>query len=63
MPYDRVELRMITPEADSELAKSDDWLRLLVQHELLHIIHLDVIHGLPAIINLVIGKSWPPNVV
>ena len=63
VPYDRVELRMITPEADSELAKSDDWLRLLVQHELLHIIHLDVIHGLPAIINLVIGKSWPPNVV
>lgn len=63
VPYDRVELRTITPDDTSELARSDDWLRLLVQHEVLHIVHLDVIHGLPAIVNLVIGKSWPPNIV
>ncbi len=61
VPYDRVELRAVTPESDSELAKTDDWLRLLVQHELTHVVHLDVIHGLPAVINLVIGKRWPPN--
>lgn len=63
VPYDRVELRAVTPEDDSELSKNDDWLRLLVQHELLHIVHLDVIHGLPAVVNLVFGKVWPPNVV
>ncbi|HEY1100881.1 MAG TPA: hypothetical protein VGF99_18220, partial [Myxococcota bacterium] len=62
-PYDRVELRAVTPPSDSELGKSDDWLRLLVQHELLHIVHLDVIHGFPAVVNLVLGKRWPPNVV
>ncbi|HEY1100851.1 MAG TPA: hypothetical protein VGF99_18065, partial [Myxococcota bacterium] len=63
VPYDRVELRAVTPPSDSELGKSDDWLRMLVQHELLHIVHLDVIHGFPAVINLVLGKRWPPNVV
>ena len=53
VPYNRVELRTITPDDTSELARSDDWLRLLVQHEVLHIVHLDVIHGLPAVVNLV----------
>jgi len=63
VPYDRVELRAITPEDDSELAKTDDWLRLLVQHEVLHIVHLDIIHGVPAAVNMVLGKVWPPNAV
>jgi len=63
VPYNRVELRAVTPEDDSELAKNDDWLRLLVQHELLHIVHLDIVHGLPAVVNLVFGKVWPPNSV
>lgn len=63
VPYDNVELRAVTPEDDSELAKTDDWLRLLIQHEIFHIVHLDIIHGLPAIVNVVLGKSWPPNSV
>lgn len=62
VPYDRLELRAVTPEDDSELARTDDWLRLLVQHEMLHVVHLDVVHGLPAVVNVVLGKSWPPNV-
>ncbi len=63
VPYDRVELRAVTPEDDSELAKTDEWLRLLVQHEVFHIVHLDIIHGVPAAVNLVLGKVWPPNAV
>jgi Tol biopolymer transport system component len=63
VPYNRVELRAITPEDDSELAKNDDWLRLLVQHEFMHIAHLDVVHGLPAVVNVMLGKVWPPNSV
>lgn len=63
VPYNRVELRTITPDDTSELGRTEDWLRLLVQHEVLHIAHLDVVHGLPAIVNVVIGKSWPPNIV
>ena len=63
VPYDHLELRAVSPEDDSELAHTDDWLRMLVQHEMLHVVHLDVIHGLPAVVNVVLGKSWPPNVV
>lgn len=63
VPYNRVELRTITPDDASDLARSDEWLRLLVQHEVFHIAHLDVVHGLPAVVNLVLGKSWPPNIV
>lgn len=63
VPYNRVELRAITPDDGSELARTDDWLRLLVQHEVLHIVHLDIVHGIPAAVNLVLGKVWPPNVV
>jgi hypothetical protein len=63
VPYNRVELRTVTPDDTSELGRTEDWLRLLVQHEVLHIAHLDVVHGLPAIVNVVIGKSWPPNIV
>ena len=63
VPYDRVELRAITPEDNSELAKTSQWLRLLVQHEIMHVVHLDVVHGLPSVVNVVLGKSWPPNLI
>ena len=63
VPYNRVELRAITPDDDSELGAHDDWMRLLVQHEIFHVVHLDVVHGVPAVVNLAFGKLWPPNVV
>ena len=63
VPYNLIDLRAVTPEDDSELAKADDWMRLLVQHEILHVVHLDVVHGVPAIVNVVLGKSWPPNLI
>lgn len=61
VPYDNVELRAVTPEDDSELSKTDEWMRLLIQHEIFHIVHLDIVHGLPAVVNVVLGKTWPPN--
>ncbi len=63
VPYDSVDLRTITPESDSELSNTDEYLRLLVQHEIMHIVHLDDIHGFPSVVNLVVGKVWPPNLV
>ena len=63
VPYDSVELRAITPEGDSELGATDEYLRLLVQHEILHVVHLDTIHGVPAVVNVVVGKVWPPNII
>lgn len=63
VPYDLIDLRATTPESDSELAVTDEYLRLLVQHEMLHVVHLDTIHGVPAVVNLAIGKVWPPNLL
>ncbi len=63
VPYNRVEARGVTPEDDSELAYTDDYLRMLIQHEIIHVIHLDTIHGIPALVNIVLGKVWPPNII
>lgn len=51
------------PQADSVLGYYDDWLRVLVYHEYVHILHLDTNPGLPQIINRVIGKQYHPNSV
>ncbi|MBI1947001.1 MAG: hypothetical protein HYS27_14995 [Deltaproteobacteria bacterium] len=63
VPYDLIELRAVPPEGDHELGVTDEYLRMLVLHEMAHIVHLDTIHGLPALVNLVVGKVWPPNIV
>ncbi len=49
------------PESDSVLGYYDDWIRILVYHEYVHIVHLDTTHGLPHLVNTVIGKQWNPN--
>lgn len=49
------------PEADGVLGYYDDWLRILVYHEYVHILHLDTVFGLAPIINSIIGKQINPN--
>lgn len=49
------------PESDSVLGYYDDWLRILIYHEYVHILHLDTISGLAPWINAVIGKQINPN--
>ncbi len=51
----------MAPESESVLGFYDDWLRILVFHEYVHILHLDTIVGIPAQFNRVIGKQWSPN--
>lgn len=63
VPFDVVDLRAVTPPGDADLAVTDEYLRLLIEHEVLHVVHLDTIHGLPAVVNVVLGKVWPPNVI
>lgn len=63
VPYDLVELRAVPPESDAELGVTDEYLRMLVIHEVAHVVHLDTIHGIPALVNLAVGKVWPPNIV
>ncbi len=49
------------PESESVLGFYDDWLRVLVYHEYVHILHLDTIGGISPYINAVIGKLVVPN--
>ncbi len=51
------------PADSSALGDNDDWLYNLTSHEYTHIVHLDTVGGLPALINRVMGKVWAPNQV
>jgi hypothetical protein len=61
LPYDAIRLYVTAPDDLSPLGDYDDWYQELVTHEYTHILHLDHIHGIPAIINALIGKSLAPN--
>lgn len=61
LPYNTIRLYAVPPPALSELHDYRDWLRQLVQHEYAHVVHLDMVGGLPALVNRVFGKLWPPN--
>jgi hypothetical protein len=61
VPYDTIRLFAVPPSSFSELQDYRDWLRTLVQHEYVHILHLDNVGGLPALVNRIFGKLWPPN--
>lgn len=63
VPYDVIDLRAVPPSGDSDLAVTDEYLRLLIQHEILHVVHMDTFAGLPAVVNVVLGKVWPPNLI
>jgi hypothetical protein len=61
LPFNHIGLYATAPDALSVLNDHDDWLYGLVAHEYAHILHLDTIHGIPRIYNLLLGKTWAPN--
>lgn len=63
IPYNTIRLWVTAPEDLSTLGDTDDWLRTLSTHEFTHIAHTDNISGIPAVINAVLGKVYPPNSV
>jgi hypothetical protein len=63
LPYDAIRLFVTAPDDLSPLGDYDDWYQELLTHEYTHILHLDHIHGIPAIVNALIGKSMAPNQV
>jgi|GEM_PF-1146767 len=60
-PYNRIVLYTAPPESRMQLDDYDDWMRILVAHEYTHTLHLDNKSGLPAIINMIFGKIFNPN--
>jgi hypothetical protein len=67
-PYARVTAYITAPSSLSVLEAYDDWLDILITHELVHIVHLDTVHGLYRAVNAVLGfgvlgKVTQPNIV
>ncbi len=63
LPYNAIRLNVTAPDDLSPLGDYDDWYQELVTHEYTHILHMDHIHGIPAILNALVGKSLAPNQV
>ena len=49
------------PELWSSLGYYDDWLRVLIYHEFVHILHNDTVTGLSSFFNFFVGKRLAPN--
>ncbi|MEZ4381704.1 MAG: hypothetical protein R3A79_10160 [Nannocystaceae bacterium] len=67
-PFPRINGYVPAPDSMSVLESYDDWLNILMTHELVHVVHLDTVHGLPRLVNAllgfgVLGKVWTPNIV
>ncbi len=63
LPYNAIRLLVTAPEDLSPLGDVDDWYYELITHEHTHVLHTDNIHGIPALVNTVLGKTLAPNQV
>ena len=61
LPFNAIRLYATAPDDLSPLGDYDDWLTTLVTHEHTHVVQLDSISGLPAIINAIFGRIYAPN--
>ena len=60
-PYNMVHLYAYPPLVDEQLSCSDEWMRMLLTHELVHVFHLDRTTGLLGVANRILGKVVQPN--
>jgi len=56
-PFNQIRLFLSPPDGNSTLEAYDDWLNLLITHELTHIIHVDMARGIPAFIRKILGRN------
>jgi hypothetical protein len=61
LPYDTIRIYTVPAESGSVLNDERDWLESVITHEYVHILHLDNVGGIPALVNGLFGKIWPPN--
>lgn len=62
-PHNVIRLYATAPEDLSPLADYDDWLTDLVFHEDTHILHMDQISGVAAVVNAIFGRVYIPNTI
>ncbi len=63
LPLNTIRLFVSAPVDLSTIGDYDDWYTELVTHEYTHIAHTDNISGVPALVNVVLGKTLAPNQV
>jgi hypothetical protein len=61
LPRNTIRLYAVPPESTSVLEDERDWLAQLIEHEYVHILHLDNVGGLPWFIDRIFGKLLVPN--
>ena len=57
LPYPLVHVRAVAPDGSEDFGNYDGWLRLVLTHELLHIVHLDEARGLVRVARHVLGRA------
>jgi len=63
IPFNTIRLFITAPSDLSPLHDYDDWYLGLLTHEYVHILHTDNISGIPALVNVLLGKTLVPNQV
>ncbi len=61
VPYNYLFGFGVPPESLSSLNDFDDWLAILLIHEITHVVHLDITLGLSRVVNFLLGKTLAPN--
>jgi len=61
IPYNIVHAFASAPGNHDELGDYDNYLWILLVHEITHIVHMDTVSGLPAAINWIFGRTAYPN--
>ena len=56
-PYNQMRLFLSPPENMSGLASYDDWMNLLITHELTHVVQLDMAMGAPSVLRKILGRN------
>src|SRR5690606_1492788 len=56
-PWNRIVVHAHPPAGDPELGFHDDWMELLVLHELAHIFHLESGGGIWPVLRAVLGRN------
>lgn len=57
LPYPLVNVRVSAPRGSDDFGNYDDWLRLVLTHELAHVVHLDQAHGIMRFGRKVLGRA------
>src|SRR5574341_84737 len=57
IPYPMVQLRLVAPAGNDALGNYEDWLRLLLTHELAHVVHLEQARGYWGLGRRLLGRA------